>query len=83
MPLLRKPVNIADAKARLPELVERASQGEEIVIARNGEPQARLVPLSPPKVRMPGHGAGQWDIVGDFNEPLPAAILATFEGRGE
>lgn len=83
MPILRKPVNIADAKARLPELVERAAHGEEIVIARNGEPQARLVPLAPAKPRMPGHGAGQWEIVGDFNEPLPAGMLAAFEGRGE
>ena len=42
-----KPVNIADAKARLPELVERAAQGEEIVIARNGKPRARLVAIMP------------------------------------
>jgi len=78
---LSKPVNIADAKARLPELVERAARGEEIIIARNGEPQARLVPLAPPKRRVPGHGTGQWEIVGDFNEPLPADLLAAFEGR--
>ena len=30
-----KPVNIAEAKSRLPELVERAAQGEEIVIAKH------------------------------------------------
>jgi len=83
MPFLLKPVNIADAKARLPELVERAAHGEEIVIARNGEPQARLVPLAPAKARVPGHGSGQWHIVGDFNEPLPAEMLSAFEGRGE
>ena len=83
MPFLLKPVNIADAKARLPELVERAAHGEEIVIARNGEPRARLVPLTPAKARVPGHGAGQWHIVGDFNEPLPAEMLSAFEGRGE
>ena len=83
MPFLLKPVNIADAKARLPELVERAAHGEEIVIARNGEPQARLVPLAPAKARVPGHGTGQWHIVGDFNEPLPAEMLSAFEGRGE
>jgi prevent-host-death family protein len=75
---LRKAVNIADAKARLPELVERAAGGEEIIIARNGEPRARLVPLAAPKPRVPGHGAGQWEIAGDFNEPLPADLLAAF-----
>lgn len=74
-------VNIADAKARLPELVERASRGEEIVIARNGRPRARLVPLPAPKRRVPGRGVGKWKIDGDFNQPLPAAILDAFEGR--
>lgn len=78
---LPKPVNISDAKARLPELVQRAAAGEEIIIARNGEPQARLVPLAPVGPRLPGRGAGEWRVVGDFNEPLPAAILSTFEGR--
>lgn len=77
----RKPVNIADAKARLPELVERASRGEEIVIARNGEPRARLVPLAARKRRTSGSGAGKWRVTGDFNEPLPPDLVAAFEGR--
>ena len=74
-------VNIADAKARLPELVERAARGEEIVIARNGEPRARLVPQAPSHRRMPGHGAGCWEIGEGFNDPLPADLLAGFRGR--
>ena len=78
---LPKPVNISEAKARLPELVQRAARGEEIIIARNGEPQARLVPLAPTKPRVPGRGAGEWHVVGDFNEPLPEEVLAAFEGR--
>ena len=77
----RKAVNIADAKARLPELVERAARGEEIVIARNGRPRARLVPLPAAKRRKPGHGAGRWKVVGDFNAPLPPDLVAAFEGR--
>jgi prevent-host-death family protein len=76
-----KPVNIADAKARLPELVERAARGEEIVIARNGQPRARLMPLRAAKRRAPGRGAGRWKFSGDFNEPLPAQVLAAFDGR--
>jgi len=78
---LPKPVNIADAKARLPELVERAARGEEIVIARNGEPRARLVPLPAARARIPGRGAGQWVVAEDFDAPLPAELLAAFEGR--
>ena len=76
-----KPVNIADAKARLPELVQRAARGEEIIIARNGRPQARLVPLTPAQPRMPGKGAGEWVVVGEFNDPLPDELVAAFEGR--
>ena len=78
---MARPVNIADAKARLPELVERAARGEEVVIARNGEPRARLVPLRTRPRRAPGRGAGQWKVSGDFNEPLPSDVLARFEGR--
>ncbi|HEX3535136.1 MAG TPA: type II toxin-antitoxin system prevent-host-death family antitoxin [Stellaceae bacterium] len=37
-------ISLADAKARLSELVERAAQGEEICITRRGKPVARLVP---------------------------------------
>ena len=76
-----KPVNIAEAKARLPELVERAARGEEVVIARNGRPRARLVPLAARARRVPGRGAGKWKVAGDFNAPLPDDLLAAFEGR--
>jgi prevent-host-death family protein len=39
-------VNIHQAKASLSRLVERALAGEEVVIARNGEPLVRLVPVA-------------------------------------
>ena len=35
-----------EAKTKLSQLVERAEAGEEIVIARNGTPVARLVPVT-------------------------------------
>lgn len=72
--------NIAEAKARLPELVQRAARGEEIIIARNGEPQVRLVPYSAHAPRMPGRGAGEWEIAEDFNAPLPPELQHAFEG---
>lgn len=37
-------VNIAEAKARLSELVARAEAGEDIVLARAGKPAVRLAP---------------------------------------
>ncbi len=39
-------LNIADAKARLSELIDRMEQGEEVVIAKAGKPVAKLVPIT-------------------------------------
>lgn len=38
-------VNIGEAKTRLSELVGAARRGEEVVVAKAGEPQVRLVPV--------------------------------------
>jgi prevent-host-death family protein len=40
-----KQVNIAEAKAHFSDLVDQVENGGSIVIARNGRPVARLVPL--------------------------------------
>jgi prevent-host-death family protein len=42
-------INLADAKARLSELVERAAAGETVEITRRGKPVARIVALDAPK----------------------------------
>lgn len=42
-------INLADAKARLSDLVSRAEKGEETVITRRGQPVAKLVPIDLPK----------------------------------
>ncbi len=75
-----KTVNVAAAKARLSELVQRASRGEEIIISRNGEPQARLVALSAKVTRTPGKGAGKWTVSDDFDDALPPNVQTAFEG---
>jgi prevent-host-death family protein len=74
--------NIAQAKAQLPELVERASAGETIIVARAGKPKARLVPLAGGnvKLRTPGKGKGRFKVAPDFDDPLPPEVLALFEG---
>jgi prevent-host-death family protein len=51
-------LNIAEAKAKLSELLDRALAGEEIVIARAGKPLARLVPVERPEPRKPGAWRG-------------------------
>jgi len=41
-------MNIAQAKARLSELVARAEAGEEVIIARDGKPAVVLTPRNAP-----------------------------------
>lgn len=38
-------VNIAEAKAKLSSLVEASLRGEEVILAKAGEPKVRLVAL--------------------------------------
>jgi prevent-host-death family protein len=65
-------VNIAEAKARLSELVEKAASGEEIVIARDHTPVARLVPVGRGRgPRKPGSAKGQVWIAPDFGDTPP------------
>ena len=47
-----KHVNLADAKARLSELVDLAEAGETIEIVRRGKPVARLTPTEAPKKKV-------------------------------
>jgi prevent-host-death family protein len=42
-------INLADAKAHLSELVDRAEAGETLDILRRGKPAARLTPYDGPK----------------------------------
>ncbi len=53
-------VNLAEAKAKLSDLVDRAANGEDIVIARAGRPRVRLVPVKErTEPRRPGALKGQ------------------------
>ncbi len=73
--------NLYDAKTNLSQLVDRAAAGEEIVIAKNGVPQARLVPLARHATpREPGGWEGRVQVSDDFDAPLPADLLAAFNG---
>lgn len=75
----RETINVAAAKARLPELVERASHGEEFVLARNGKPKAKLVPIREKKRYVFGSGRGQWKGASRaLAGSLPPDLLASF-----
>ncbi|MGL5115738.1 MAG: type II toxin-antitoxin system Phd/YefM family antitoxin [Beijerinckiaceae bacterium] len=45
-------INLADAKARLSDLVERAARGETQVIMKRGKPLAKLVPIESPRQKV-------------------------------
>ncbi|MFZ5617980.1 MAG: type II toxin-antitoxin system Phd/YefM family antitoxin [Pseudomonadota bacterium] len=47
-------MNIAEAKAKLSALIEAAERGEEVIIARNGVPVARLDGFNRATYRKPG-----------------------------
>lgn len=75
-------VNIYEAKAKLSKLVDLASQGEDVIIARNGKPVARLTTLQEDKLPVRfGLLKGEIWIADDFDAPLPDNVLAGFEGR--
>jgi prevent-host-death family protein len=61
--------NVADAKARLSDLVRKALLGEDVVIAKHNKPLVKLVPLTPgsSRVRTPGSAKGQVSMSADFD----------------
>ncbi len=65
-------INVAEAKARLSELIDRALAGEDIVIARRDIPVIRLVPeASLPPRGLLGLYRNQVVPGPDFDAPLP------------
>ncbi len=73
-------VNIHEAKTHFSKLIQRVLQGEEITIARSGQPVARLVPALPrPAQRTPGSARGLVTISDDFDAPLPEELQRSFE----
>jgi prevent-host-death family protein len=73
--------NMHEAKTHLSRLAERAAQGEEIVIARNGQALAKLVPIDQRKPRTLGLWKERVWVSDDFDAPLPTEIQGDFEGR--
>ena len=68
---------VAEAKARLSELLDRALAGEDVVISRSGRPLVRLTPLADQHPRRPGIAKGR--VTDAFFEPLPEDELRAWE----
>ena len=73
-------VNMHEAKSQLSRLGRLAWEGEEIVIARAGEPYLRLEPY---RGRRGGRALGVWKgqvrIAADFDE-TPPEVIDAFHG---
>ncbi len=69
---------IHEADSQLSRLIDRAMNGEEVIIARAGRPMVRLVPIvadQPPRVG--GQWKGRVRIAEDFDS-LPEDIASAF-----
>ena len=79
---MREMMNVHAAKTNLSKLLARVANGEEIVIAKDGVPVAKLVPYgseAPP--RQLGALAGKVWMSDDAFE-TPAWLIDAFEGVG-
>lgn len=73
-------VNIHEAKTQLSRLLADVARGEEVLIARNGRPVARLVPVATATTRrQPGLDRGKIEYADDVEEPLADDVIDSFE----
>lgn len=73
-------VNVHEAKTNLSQLLKQVEAGEEVIIARNGKPVARLVPARKQGRPQPDVFKGQVLITDSFFDPLPEEELLAWEG---
>lgn len=76
-------VNMLDAKNNLSRLVKDALEGKDVVIASNGEPMVRLVPVAP-ALRLRGWGRLKKMTKGvdaAFTPEVDAEVARQFSGR--
>ncbi len=73
-------VNVHEAKTHLSRLLAQVEAGEEVIIARNGKPVARLVSVQRRGKRQFGSMKGRIRLDDSFFDPLPEEELAAWEG---
>lgn len=75
-------VNVHEAKTQLSKLIELAKKGEDVVIAKNGKEEVRLVPIQSSNEDWWGMDEGKIEIAADFDE-LGEDLMAAFYGADE
>ena len=78
-------ITLENAEKELTRLIEQAKAGEEVVITKDDEPVAKLVPVAKRrKPRVPGRLRGQLDLPDSFFfDPLPEDELKLWSGEGD
>jgi prevent-host-death family protein len=72
-------MNVAEAKAKLSELIAAVERGEDVVIARGGVPVARIVPAAQGPAFRIGLADGAVARCPDFLEPMAEDDLRSWE----
>jgi prevent-host-death family protein len=75
-------VSVYEAKSKLSQMINKALEGEEVVITRNGEDTVKLTPVKK-KQDWIGMWKGQVKIHDSFYEPLDKETLDYFTGDAE
>jgi len=74
-----KQLNLAEAKAKLSQLVNEAAKGRGVIIAKSGIPMAKLVPLDDKKPKRFKFGTLKGlisdEVAAAIEAPLPPEIL--------
>jgi prevent-host-death family protein len=73
---MKRVVNVHEAKTHLSKLLDEVESGHEVVLARNGEPCAKLVPIAMRKQRPMGFVRGR--VTKAFFEPLEDEELSSW-----
>ena len=63
-------VSVYEAKSKLSQMINKALEGEEVVITRHGEDTVRLVPTNSKKKSWVGSMEGKIIIHDNFDDPL-------------
>lgn len=77
-------INIEDADTDLSSLVEKAANGETFIIAKDGKPMAKVVPLGPPEAKKSqriGFMEGEFNVPDDFDRMFENEIAEMFYGK--
>jgi prevent-host-death family protein len=79
-------IGVAEAKAKLSELVDQVERGGEVILSRYGKAVAKIVPIDAPKIDRSaffGSLKGKMWVAHDFDAPLLDDIQRYFDGYDE